>query len=99
MKDFTELTEGFQRRRLEFVHTELETGATFAAVAQTERTLGNTERAARNLRLAESACREAKRRLNECDPAEMQASFDSAQSKLEALEATIAELRRFRLES
>jgi hypothetical protein len=97
MKDFFQLAADFHRRRLEFVHTELDTGAAFAGVAQTERKLGNTPRAAHNLVLAENACAEAKRRLDECDPTEMRAAFNSAQSKLEALEATIADLRRFRL--
>ena len=99
MSDFFELTTDFRRRRLEFVHTELDTGVAFAQVTQTERKLGNTERAAHSLQLAEDACGEARRRLNQCDPNEMQAAFDSAQSKMEALEATIAELRRFRLGS
>jgi hypothetical protein len=95
MKEFSELAGEFQRTRLGFVHTELNTGATFVEVARTQHNLGNARRAARNLTLAETACFEARRRLSECDPAQMRSVFKAARSKLEALETALAELRRF----
>lgn len=93
MKQFSELELDFQRQLLAFVHTELETGATFADSARTEGSMGNHPRADHNIELAANACLEARRRLNECDPSRMPAVFNAAVSKLRALEAQIAELR------
>ena len=93
MKDFSELAGDFERQRLAFVHAELDTGATFAEIARTELTLGSEPRAGHNLALAANACSEARRRLGECDPHRMTDAFDSAVSKLKALETQIAELQ------
>ncbi len=94
MKQLSELEYDFERQRIAFIHTELDTGATFAEVARTEMSLGNHRRAEHNLDLAAKACSEARRRLDECDRIRMRGAFDAALSKLQALDAQISELRQ-----
>jgi hypothetical protein len=72
-----------------FIHTELDTGITFAQVARTERNTGNEERCQRNIGLARQAYAEARRRIDVCERGHAPESFDSAQHKSTTLMALI----------
>ena len=93
MKTPSDLRSEFLRRRMEFIHTELDTGAALVRLAQTERGLGRPDRAERQIELAQRACQEAERRIGECERAEWTAPFDAAQSKLAELKRLISEFR------
>ncbi len=76
-----------------FIHAELDAGLTFAQVAITERAVGNTGRAERNIGLARQACGEAQRRIDTCERADAPEAFDAAKEKLNALIAAIHAFR------
>jgi hypothetical protein len=85
MRSLSDLRADFVRRRMEFIHTELDTGAALARLAHTERQLGRPERARRQLALALHACKQAKKRIRQCDREEWPEAFDSANRKLALL--------------
>jgi rubrerythrin len=94
LKALAELEADFRRQRMQFIHTELDAGVTFAEVARTEASSGNEERARRNLEFASRAYDEARRRLDECRREHAPAAFDSAAEKLQSLGGLIAALQK-----
>lgn len=94
VKKIADLRGDYVRRRMEFIHTELNVALAMVRLAQTERELGNHARADRQLVLAQLACDEANRRIEECKREEWPVAFDSAKSKLAELLRLILDFRQ-----